>query len=172
MAALAVRSFALLAAGLLATGVALAAEVDRPAPQVDVTLLNGKTVKAATLRGKVVVTMLWATWSPAARTELPDVDRLYAKHHREGLEVFALSIDEDVGDVRDFWRKYRYTVPVGMRSDRFFDHFGRASTTPMFYIVDRGGILRHLIAGPIGGEKLETLVRPLLEDKAGRGGNR
>jgi alkyl hydroperoxide reductase subunit AhpC len=141
---------------------AATAQIDQPAPSLDVKLLNGKVMKAKDLKGQVVVTMIWATWSPAARMALGEVQKLYAAHHARGLEVMALSIDENVAEVRDFWRARGYSFPVGMRSDAFFDHYGRVSTTPMFYVVDRGGILRHRIAGPIGPEKLEALLQPLL----------
>ena len=140
------------------------AQVDRPAPELDVRLLGGKLLKAKELRGKVVVNVIWATWSPAARMELRDVQRLYREYRDKGLEVVALSIDENPGEVREFWSKRGYSFPVAMRSDAFFDHYGRVSTTPMFYIVDRQGTLRHRVAGTIGPEKLEALLKPLLAE--------
>ncbi len=158
------RSAAAVAAAAVLGAAATAAEIDQPAPEVDIRLLNGKLVKAKSLRGKVVINMIWATWSPAARMELPGVQRLYQAHHDKGLEVLALSIDEDVGEVREFWRKRGYSLPVGMRSDAFFERYGRVSTTPMFYIVDRQGVLRHRIAGTIPVEKLEALLRTLLAE--------
>jgi peroxiredoxin len=155
----------ILAAGLFAIAAAAAAgttEVDQPAPELDTRLLNGKLVKAKDVRGKVVVTMVWATWSPAARMQLGDVQHFYTANRGKGLEVLALSIDERVGEVREFWRARGYSMPVAMRSDAFFDRYGRASTTPMYYVVDRGGILRHRIAGPVAPEKLQALLEPLL----------
>jgi len=140
------------------------AQVDQPAPEVDVKLLNGRVLKAKDLRGKVVVNVIWATWSPAARMNLPEVQRLYREQRNKGLEVVALSIDKNVDEVREFWRQRGYSLPVAMRSDAFFDHYGRASTTPMFYIVDRQGVLRHRIAGAVGPEKLEALLKPLLAE--------
>jgi peroxiredoxin len=140
------------------------AQVDKPAPEVDLRLLNGKVLKAKDLRGQVVVNVIWATWSPAARMELAEIQKLYAVQRIRGLEVVALSIDENVAEVREFWGQRQYSMRVGMRSDAFFEHYGRVSTTPMFYIVDRGGTLRHRIAGPIGPEKLATLVLPLLAE--------
>jgi len=140
------------------------ARVDRPAPELDVRLLSGKLLKAKDLRGKVVVNVIWATWSPAARMELREVQRVYREHRDKGLEVVALSIDENPGEVREFWSKRDYSFPVAMRSDAFFDHYGRVSTTPMFYIVDRQGTLRHRVAGTIGPEKLEALLKPLLAE--------
>jgi hypothetical protein len=70
----------------------------------------------------------------------------------------------NVGEVREFWRKRGYSFPAAMRSDAFFERYGRVSTTPTFYIVDRQGLLRHRIAGPIPFEKLEALLRPLLAE--------
>ena len=149
-----------------AFGVAAAGpvSVDMPAPILDVRLTNGKVVKARDLRGKVVVTMIWATWSPAARMQLGELQKLHTTDRGKGLEVLALSIDESIGEVREYWRAHGYTMPVAMRSDAFFDHYGRVTTTPMYYIVDRQGVLRHRVAGPIAPDKLEALLKPLLAD--------
>ena len=155
------------AAAVCATSVSAGqiAQVDGPAPELDVRLLSGKLLKAKELRGKVVVNVIWATWSPAARMELPEVQRLYREYRNKGLEVVALSIDESPGEVREFWRKREYTFPVAMRSDAFFNHYGRVSTTPMFYVVDRQGTLRYRVAGPVGPEKLEALLKPLIAER-------
>jgi thiol-disulfide isomerase/thioredoxin len=162
----AARLIAIIAAsGATAASATQIALVDRPAPELDVRLLSGKLLKAKDLRGKVVVNVIWATWSPAARMELPEIQRLYREHRDKGLEVVALAIDEKPGEVREFWRKRDYTFPVAMRSDAFFDHYGRVSTTPMFYIVDRHGTLRYRIAGPVGPEKLAELLKPLLAEQ-------
>jgi cytochrome c biogenesis protein CcmG, thiol:disulfide interchange protein DsbE len=158
--------FVAVVATACATGAhaAQVAQVDRPAPELDVRLLSGKLLKAKELRGKVVMNVIWATWSPAARMELPEVQRLYRALRDKGLEVVALSIDENPGEVREFWRKRAYSFPVAMRSDAFFNHYGRVSTTPMFYIVDRQGTLRYRVAGTVGPEKLEALLKPLLAE--------
>lgn len=161
------RSVATLLCGVLLAASAFtarAADLDKPAPELDVRLLNGKLMRWKDLRGKVVVNMIWATWSPAARNELPDVQQVYDEYRARGLEVFALAIDERSNDVREFLRHKSYSFPIAMRSDAFFDHYGRASTTPMYYIVDRNGILRHRIAGTLGLQKMEALLKPLLAE--------
>lgn len=162
------RSAARFAAAVLAavcTTATLAADIDQPAPELDIRLLNGKVLKAKDLRGKVVVNLIWATWSPAARMELPEVQRLYQEHRDKGLEVVALAIDENAAEVREFWRGRGYSFPVAIRSDAFFEHYGRVSTTPMFYIVDRHGVLRHRIAGTVSPARLAALLKPLLDEQ-------
>ncbi len=156
--------FAVVAAAAALATTASGLEIDQPAPELDVRLLSGKVLKAKDLRGKVVINMIWATWSPAARMGLPEIQRLYQEHREKGLEVVALSIDENAAEVREFWRKRGYSLPVAMRSEAFFERYGRVSTTPMFYVVDRQGVLRHRIAGPIASDKLEAMLRPLLAE--------
>jgi hypothetical protein len=36
----------------------------------------------------------------------------------------------------------------------------------MYYVVDRQGILRHRIAGPIEADRLDALLKPLLAQPA------
>jgi hypothetical protein len=96
--------------------------------------------------------------------QLGDLQRLYTDGRGKGLEVLALSIDENAAEVREFWRARSYTMPVAMRSDAFFEHYGRVTTTPMYYIVDRQGVLRYRIAGEVAPEKLEALLRPLVAE--------
>lgn len=142
---------------------AIALEVNQPAPELDIKLLNGRTVKAKELRGKVVVTMFWATWCPTCRTALPELQRFYNDQHAKGLEILALSIDESPKDVRVFVKKNQITLPVGMRTDTWFDHYGRVAATPTVFITDRKGIVRHRLTGTANSaEKIEHLTRPLL----------
>ena len=160
------RAFALTLAacvGLLAGAPAHALEPNQPAPELDVKLMNGRTLKAKDLRGKVVVTMFWATWCPTCRTSLPELQRFYNEKHAKGLEIVALSIDESPKDVREFVKAKHLTLPVGMRTDPWFDHYGRVAATPTIFITDRQGTVRHRLAGThITAEKVEQLVLPLL----------
>jgi len=142
--------------------------VDRPAPEFEARLLNGKTLRMKELRGKVVVAVFWATWSPAARADLPEVDRFVRQNEGRGLQVIAFSIDEDPAEVRQFWRKAQYAFPAAMRDDAIYRHYGRVGTTPLYYVIDRKGMVRERVAGTIGAERLERIVKPLLDESASR----
>ncbi len=142
----------------LASGV----ETGKRAPDLDIKLLNGKTLTAKQLQGKVVVQMYWATWCPYCRADLADMQRIYQQQQARGLEVVALSIDESDKTVREFWKGKNYSFPSAMRSDAIFEHYGRIATTPTYFIIDREGIVRQRINGSPEPGTIAQLVASLL----------
>jgi thiol-disulfide isomerase/thioredoxin len=151
------------AAGLASVAPVLAdVEIGKVAPALDLKLLNGKVLKGRQLQGKVVVQMYWATWCPYCRADLPEMQRVYQLHNARGLEIVALSIDESEKTARDFWKGKNYTFPSGMRSNEYFQHYGRIGTTPTYVIIDRSGIVRQRINGAPEPGVIEQLVVKLL----------
>ena len=151
-------------AGVFSAAPARAAgiETGKLAPDLDLKLLNGKTLSAKQLQGKVVVQMYWATWCPYCRADLPEMQRIYQLQQAKGLEILALSIDESDKTVREFWKGKNYSFPVAMRSNAYFEHYGRIGTTPTYFIIDREGVLRQRINGAPEPGVIEQIVAKLL----------
>ena len=60
---------------------------------------GSQTVDLSKLRGKTVVLNLWATWCAPCVEELPS---LLAMHHElPDVEIVAVSIDQDEGDLSE-----------------------------------------------------------------------
>ena len=57
------------------------------APEYSAPALDGQSVSLASLRGKVVVLNVWATWCRPCRTEMPALERLHRKLGTDGLEL-------------------------------------------------------------------------------------
>ncbi len=159
-------------AGILSCVVALAPlrvearDEGKPAPQFEVTTLDGKTFRLSDARGEVVVVNFWATWCTFCREEMPVLETYYQRHKGEGLRVVAISMDgpgED-GKVREIVRAYSYPAALGRMGDIL--GFGRIWRLPMTFVIDRDGILRK--DGSEGDPKidlaaLEKEVTPLLK---------
>jgi thiol-disulfide isomerase/thioredoxin len=133
---------------------------------VDIRLLDGSTLKAQDLRGKVVVKMFWASWSPASLSALATLEQLQGVHQADGLAVVALSIDENERDARLSARAHGHRVPVAMRSDAVFERYGRVESTPAYLLIDRSGVVRERVAGPLEQAKLQAKVAALLAEPA------
>jgi thiol-disulfide isomerase/thioredoxin len=62
----------------------------------DIALLDGRTLEANRLDGKVVV-QFWASWCPFCAKQNPHLQRLHERHGRD-LQVLTFSIDAKAGD--------------------------------------------------------------------------
>jgi thiol-disulfide isomerase/thioredoxin len=65
-----------------------------PPPDYAFNDANGKAVKLADLKGKVLVVNLWATWCGPCKIEMPQLARLQTAYTGQPVQVVAISIDK------------------------------------------------------------------------------
>jgi len=121
----------------------------KPAPDFALPDLQGKTVRLADLRGKVVLLFFWTTWCPDCREELASVNKLYADLRSRGLEVLLINFREDLDLVKRTAQDRGYTAPVLL--DRSGEITGKGYGVwgpPTAFFVDRHGQLVGRVAGP------------------------
>ena len=140
--------------------------VGRPAPEIVVDRLNGKTLALSSLHGKVVLLDVWASWCGPCKQELPMLDAIAARLHKRGVEVVAVSVDQDRENVDKFLGarpRWNLTVahdPKGAIADTF-----QPEKMPTSYVIDRAGIVRYVNSGFEPGDAKEIEQR--LSDLAG-----
>jgi peroxiredoxin len=109
---------------------------------------DGKPVKLADHRGKVVFLNFWATWCPPCREEMPAMERLYQRYRDQGLSVIAISVDADAVAVPPFVKKNGLTFPIGLDPKMALaDRYG-VRALPSSFLIDRQGALAALAIGP------------------------
>jgi thiol-disulfide isomerase/thioredoxin len=114
------------------------------------------------LRGKVVVVYFWAVWCVPCKAETKRLTELYEKHHKDGLEIVAVSLDEKEELVPKFVKVKKIEWPqyVGESARKLAADWG-ADTLPVELVIDRKGRLRD--ADAVG--RLEELLPQLLREK-------
>ena len=150
-------------AGMAALAPALAANIEagQRAPALDIKLLNGKTLTAKQLQGKVVVHMYWATWCPYCRADLPEMQRIYQLLQPKGLEILALSIDENDKTVRDFWKGKNYSFPAAMATPEVAKVWPKPRGLPVVVVRGRNGRVVFAEAREMVPEDIENLKKYL-----------
>jgi thiol-disulfide isomerase/thioredoxin len=136
------------ATGAGAAGGGAAPQIGAPAPELSVQALSGKTIDVASYRGKVVLLDVWASWCVPCKQELPMLDDIASRVRRQGIEILAVSVDQERDNVVKFLRghgKWSLTIahdPRGEIADRL-----QPEKMPTSYIIDRAGIIRYVNSG-------------------------
>ena len=123
-------------------------DVGRAAPDITVDRVSGGTLALSSLHGKVVLLDVWASWCGPCKQELPMLDAIAGRLHRRGVEVLAVSVDQERENVDKFLEaKGRWTLtvahdPKGAIADTF-----QPDKMPTSYVIDRQGIIRYVNSG-------------------------
>jgi len=71
--------------------------------------IDGGNMPLSSLRGKLVVLNVWATWCPPCRKELPSLQRLSRVLDESRFAVIGLSLDQDNVPVREYLNDKKVT---------------------------------------------------------------
>ena len=144
----------------------LAIEVGHPAPAFELPSLNpgGPRVSLASLRGKVVVIDFWASWCHPCVQALPELDSLQQQYAARGLQVLAVSVDEESGPALQVLGSgtHRFTSLHDADSS-VSGQYGIDSTLPATVVIDRQGTVRfYRNGGATDPAELRRIIEPLL----------
>ena len=131
-------------------------------PEFSISKIDGTVVRSSELRGRVVLVDLWATWCPACRRELPELEKLYRRYQANPQVMFwAVDVQkngETPAKARDFMQKYGYTLPLGVADEEALKPLGDLNLEgfPSLILIDPAGHVRLVHTGYDGSEQLQA----------------
>ena len=146
----------------LASASAVPVKVDYPAPQVELTDLDGRPVSLADYRGQVVLYNAWATWCPPCKEEMPTLEAYYRAHKDEGFIVVAIEDGEPVQEVADYVKQNGLTFAVWPDEKWVATTAFKTDSLPTSFVIDRSGQVKLTWVGAISPAMLEQYVTPLI----------
>ncbi len=118
--------------------------------------VDGKEVRLADLKGKVVMISFGGTWVPLASKELPAVQKLADRYSSRGVQFYWVSINSDKAGARNyasdaeiqaFAQKHNLKIPVLRDPEQAaYKAFG-LDAVPTVVLIDRQGNLAHKQVG-------------------------
>jgi cytochrome c biogenesis protein CcmG, thiol:disulfide interchange protein DsbE len=85
---------------------------DTRPPGFSAATVDGPALSLESLRSRVVLLNVWATWCLECRAELPVLEALHRDYATRGLTVLALNFGEEPGTVRQYARELGLTMPL------------------------------------------------------------
>jgi thiol-disulfide isomerase/thioredoxin len=133
-------------------------------PAVSLVDLDGRTIGADELKGRVVVVEIWATWCPPCRSTLSWLGTVRRKHG-DGLAVVAVSVQSPEEDVRAFARASKLPVRFVSGAPEIVDRFGAITSVPVLFVFDREGRTAAVFYGAPKDlhARVEKVLAPLLK---------
>jgi thiol-disulfide isomerase/thioredoxin len=135
------------------------------APDFTLSALDGKPVALSSLRGRVVMVNLWATWCPPCVAEMPAIERVYARYNDAGFTVLAVNAayQDDEATARAFAAERNLSFPILLDHEGLAASLYRLRALPTSIFIDRDGIIRAIVyGGPMSESAIEIRVKQLL----------
>jgi cytochrome c biogenesis protein CcmG/thiol:disulfide interchange protein DsbE len=138
-----------------------------PAPAFTTKTLAGQSISLKSLRGKVVLLDVWATWCPPCRAATPMLQSLHQKFGSKGLQVVGLSVDDEssVGHIPAFKKQFKvtYTLSANPQGNQKIGQAYNAQGIPSIYLIDQKGVVRWSQSGYDSESEEQLLTQKIKE---------
>jgi peroxiredoxin len=126
--------------------------------------LEGRDVKLASFKGKVVVLDFWATWCVPCKAEIPGFVDLQNRYGKQGLQVVGISVDDKLEQLKPYVAnmKMNYVVLQGLGHDDVQDAFGPMWGIPTTVVIARDGTICNKHIGISSKDAFEREIKSLL----------
>ena len=140
----------------------------RQAPDVAFTLLDGRTLPLAQLRGRPVLVSFWATTCRTCVEEMPDLVALYQALRARGFELVAVAMPYDPpSQVQEFARARELPFPIALDvQGQVTAAFHDVRATPTAFLIDPAGEIVYRHTGRLDTERVRQMVLRQLEPRA------
>ena len=104
----------------------------------------------------------WATWCKPCEDEMPSMERMYQRLQAEGLELVAVSVDQDVELVASFRERLAIHFPIALDPDQKISRLYQTTGFPESLLIDTNGTIVERYVGPRDWEIYEPRIRRLI----------
>jgi len=133
------------------------AAVGKPAPAIELKDTDGKLWKLSDLRGKVVFLNFWATWCTTCKAERPYKEKLFQIMQGRPFQMLGILYRDSPSNLPEYKMKFPVSFPTLISNDNEAARLYGITGVPETFIIDKNGIVREKIVGPLEWSRPEYL---------------
>ncbi|HWE86288.1 MAG TPA: TlpA disulfide reductase family protein [Terracidiphilus sp.] len=134
----------------------------KPAPTFVRDDLQHRRIDLSAYRGKVVLLTFWATWCAPCQVEIPRFVQWQNRYGPQGLQIVAISMDDDPAPVEALTRSRHVNYPVLMGDEQLGTLYGGILGLPVTFLIDRDGVIAARYKGQPNLRAVRSAVERLL----------
>jgi thiol-disulfide isomerase/thioredoxin len=147
--------------------------IDQPAPNWDLTLLDGSSIGAADLAGRAVVLNFWASWCAPCEEEMPELEKLNDALISDGTPatILGVGVKRDNNDnALAMVDRLGVTYPIGRDTAGESDTIGPVTkafgvdTFPATVFIRPDGTISAIVFGPLTQDSARDYIDAALQD--------
>jgi len=135
-----------------------APEIGAAAVPFELKTLDGKSVDLTTFRGKPLVMNFFASWCDPCREEMPLINDLATKAPANGYSVLAVAVEDSRSALTQYAKESKLIFPIALDLNSTVKRSYRISGPPATFFIEREGIIRDIIVGPLTPERASTAL--------------
>ena len=132
-----------------------------PAPAIEVTDFDGRTLALAEFKGRPVVVNFFESWCVVCRTEQNGLDEVALRFEDE-VQFFGVSNNDTVSQGRDYQREFEVPYPLANDSSGRTWAAYRVPYQPVTVVVDERGRIVRRFDGLLEAEDLTPVLEYLV----------
>lgn len=134
------------------------------APEFTLKDADGKVVRLADYRGKVVLLDFFATWCGPCKIEIPWFTEMERKNKDKGFAVLGVSMDDEGWEVvKPFLAELGVNYRVVIGNDSTAQLYGGVDALPTTFLIDQSGKIAAVHVGLASKRDFEDGIQQLLQ---------
>lgn len=118
-------------------------KIGQQVPDFDLNTTDGKTIRMADLKGKVVMLQFTASWCGVCRKEMPHIEADIWKKHKnnKNFALYGIDLDEPIDVVKKFARQIPVSYPLALdpKGGIFYQFAEKGAGVTRNVIIDKTG---------------------------------
>jgi cytochrome c biogenesis protein CcmG/thiol:disulfide interchange protein DsbE len=121
--------------------------------------VDGSALGLESFRGKPLMMNFFASWCDPCREEMPLINDLAGKAGKEGYAVLGIAVEDTRAAIMQYAQEAKLVFPIALDLNSTVKRAYRIFGPPATFFIDRQGIIRDVVIGPLTPERAHEGLR-------------